>query len=294
VDADGNDLWTTDGVALCVAGDDQYHPQIATDEDGGAVVVWEDERSGSYYDIYARRVYSDGTVVWTTDGVTLCGAAYDQEEPSIVSDGIGGAIVTWQDYRSNSDWDIYAQRVDSTGTVLWYTDGLTICALTDDQEDPQIAPDGSGGAIVTWWDERGVNREIYAQRLDANGNALWGTNGVTVSSSSAHKLYPCILPDWSGGAILAWLEGSYSDIYAQKLDSDGNPVWQPDGVTLCVLDKTQDKLEIASDGAGGAIVTWHDWRDHAPNYTDVYVQRVNSAGATVWATNGVSLWGAPS
>jgi hypothetical protein len=35
----------------------------------------------------------------------------------IVSDGAGGAIVTWQDGRSGTAWDIYAQNVNADGTL---------------------------------------------------------------------------------------------------------------------------------------------------------------------------------
>jgi hypothetical protein len=41
---------------------------------------------------------------------------------------------------------------------------------------------------------------------------------------------------------------------------------------------------ITCDGAGGAIVAWDDLR--AGTNTDVYAQRLNAAGATLWATNG--------
>ena len=35
--------------------------------------------------------------------------------PWVVDDGEGGVVVMWEDYRTGKDWDVYAQRVDSTG-----------------------------------------------------------------------------------------------------------------------------------------------------------------------------------
>jgi hypothetical protein len=55
-------------------------------------------------------VNAAGAVQWTTDGMALCTAAGDQGLPAIVSDGAGGAFVTWEDARSGN-FDIYAQRV---------------------------------------------------------------------------------------------------------------------------------------------------------------------------------------
>ena len=61
-----------------------------------------------------------GSAVWQDDGVEVCGAANEQGQPQAVSDGAGGAIITWEDTREQgiSDYDIYAQRVDADGNPL--------------------------------------------------------------------------------------------------------------------------------------------------------------------------------
>src|SRR6059036_624922 len=90
--------WTADGVALCTAANDQGAPQITADGAGGAIVTWQDLRSGRG-DIYAQRVNADGVPQWTADGVALRTAAHHQDQPQITADGAGGAIVTWHDQR---------------------------------------------------------------------------------------------------------------------------------------------------------------------------------------------------
>ena len=42
-----------------------------------------------------------------------------------MSDGAGGAIITWQDSRSGGS-DIYAQRIVGSGGVQWTADGVPI------------------------------------------------------------------------------------------------------------------------------------------------------------------------
>jgi len=46
--------WTQNGVIICNAIDDQDFPQLTSDNAGGAIITWEDKRSGIYYDIYAQ------------------------------------------------------------------------------------------------------------------------------------------------------------------------------------------------------------------------------------------------
>ena len=54
----------------------------------------------------------------TVNGVALCTAANSQYNSTIVTDGSGEAIITWADFRSGSNTDIYAQKVNSNGTIL--------------------------------------------------------------------------------------------------------------------------------------------------------------------------------
>lgn len=103
--------------------------------------------------------------LWTPNGMAICTAEDNQNFPQICSDGAGGAIITWVDDRS-SELDIYTQRVNSIGDVQWALNGTAICTADNDQEDPQICSDGTGGAIITWEDRRsGADYDIYAQRI---------------------------------------------------------------------------------------------------------------------------------
>jgi hypothetical protein len=360
--AGGTLRWAEDGAPLCTATANQQSPQIVPDGTGGAIVAWQDRRSGSNDDIYAQRVQADGTVApgWPANGVAVCAAAFNQSIPQLVSDGAGGAIVVWQDGR-NINSNIYAQRVLASGTVdpAWPVNGVAVCSgAGGTQGAPQIDTDGAGGAIVTWHDSRSGNSDIYAHHVLAggtvdpgwpvNGRALcianrvqaypqiasdgaggafvtwhdsrtvggsgvdiydifaqrvlaggaiapgWPANGVALCTAISNQLYPQIVPDGAGGAIVTWydrrfgqpIDPIFQDIFAQRVSAAGVPLWTPDGVVLCAAVSTQDNPELASDGAGGAIVAW---QDHRAGTYDIYAQRVlaDSTIAPGWPVNGV-------
>jgi hypothetical protein len=100
-----------------MASEDQVYAALTGDGAGGAIVTWCDLRYSDSYNIYAQRVDAAGVVQWMLDGVSLCTATDNQWDPMIVSDGAGGAIVAWWDYRSGTSCDIYAQRVDAHGSA---------------------------------------------------------------------------------------------------------------------------------------------------------------------------------
>jgi len=274
VNANGSTLWTTNGVAICSAVGSQY-PQLVSDGAGGAIITWQDCRSGSY-DIYAQRVSASGNVLWTANGAAICIATGIQDYPVLVSDGAGGAIITWRDARSGSD--IYAQRVNASGTALWTANGVAICTAPGVQSAPQLVLDVAGGAMITWQDNRNDPCDIYAQRVNASGSRLWTANGVAICTAASSQYNPQLVSDGVDGAIITWFDprsGNY-DIYAQRVNASGNVLWTANGVAICTATEYQQHPQLISDGAGGAIIAWDDKR--SGSYYDIYAQGIDRSG----------------
>lgn len=280
--------WPPLGAALCNAVNTQNAPAMVADGAGGAIVAWQDARSGTNYDLYAQRVLAGGVVdpSWPVDGRAVKIAANDQMNPAIIADGAHGAIVTWQDYRSGTDYDIFAQHVLSTGItdVAWPLDGRVLCGAANEQSTPTIVPDGAGGAIVSWQDARGGPMDIYAQRVLASGavDPAWPLDGRALCTAADPQYLPRAVTDGAGGAIVTWYDfrgGSTSDIYAHHVSSAGvvDPAWPVNGRALCLALDDQYQEVIVSDGNGGAVVAWEDHRYGAAN-ADLYAQRVTSGG----------------
>jgi hypothetical protein len=285
--------WPSDptaNVPLCLAPGGQRYLDAAPDATGGAIVAWDDQRGGPR-DIYVQRVDGTGTPRWTANGVALCAAAGEQYEPKIVPDGSGGAIVTWTDFRGAA-FDIYAQRVDSAGTPMWTPNGVAVCTAVDFQTSPAIIPDGGGGAIVTWDDERTGNAKIYAQRLNGAGVPQWTANGVQITTALAGQARPLLVPNGAGGALVIWEDyrNGEVDIFAQRILASGarDPLWPAAGLAVALAGADQEDLALAVDGSGGALVAWAQWNGGT---RDIVLKHVLASGAIdpAWPASGRNL-----
>ncbi|MBC8310030.1 MAG: hypothetical protein ISR75_03490 [Phycisphaerales bacterium] len=56
-----------------------------------------------------------------------------------------------------------------------------ICIAGGDQAITKIVAEESGGCYVSWFDNRSGGYDVYMQRLDASGNALWQTDGILIA-----------------------------------------------------------------------------------------------------------------
>jgi hypothetical protein len=225
--------------------------------------------------------------------VPICTADGTQEHPRITTDGAAGAIIVWQDVSSPSS-DIYVQRVDARGEVKWTKDGVAICLEKDSQRLPNLVSDGSGGAVIVWWDQRSGSLDLYAQRVNGNGEVQWQPGGVSVCSAPGVQQDFDITTDGEGGAIIAWHDyrarSNAPDIYTQRIDANGKTRWKQDGIIVSRQKGFQRYPSITSDGAGGAIIAWHDWGGKG---SDVHVQRVNATGEIMWREHGVLVTDLP-
>ena len=111
----------------------------------------------------------DAHASWATNGNQASLTIKNQVNAQMISDGAGGTFVVWQDFRTDTLADVYAQRFDMSGNRLWGNNGVAVCTVADAQESPVLCSNGSGGIIVAWQDRRSTtNYDIYAQALNGN------------------------------------------------------------------------------------------------------------------------------
>ncbi len=275
MDASGEVQWTSTGRAVCTAAGAQTPYGLIASPAGGAVACWLDTRGGSWFDLYAQRVDASGAALWTDDGVAVCTGA-GPEAPTLASDGSTGALVTWQDSR-NGNRDIFVQRVDSAGATRWTANGVPVCTAAGDQYGAVVVSDGAGGAIVAWVDMRSGMNDVYAQRVNAAGTPLWPANGIALGS---HSLGTCsIVPDGSGGAIVAWVDDGGGR--ASRVTAGGGLYWGSGGV---LIHAGAGDLRTAPAGGGGVFIAFS--RYLAADNSDVFVQKLDGAGVAYWPSSG--------
>lgn len=293
IDATGKPLWEMNGVPVYNGDGDQYDPVLIADGEGGAIFAWWDVSTPDW-NIFAQRLSAEGVPMWHSNAdaenspIPLCTAVGNQGAPVAVSDEKGGVFFVWSDYRNDPQLytraQLYAQHITDQGEALWEKDGIPVCELQVNQQQPHCIPDGSGGFIVVWWDERNIFADIYAQRIDAGGKPLWGSedadsqDGIPVCTEAGVQRLPQLVPTDDMGVIVYWLDyrEDFADstedaIYAQRLDTDGNPVWEIGGIPVCSAPKAQISPQAVPTGPDAAIVVWSDAR--GPDY-DIYIQRV--------------------
>ena len=279
IDSNGNRLWDPNGIPVSNVVANRINPKIQKGKFGGVYLTWQDFRNGLDYDICAQRIAGNGSLLWNAQGLVVSEANGSQINPKIDSDSLSGGIyIAWADKRNLIDYDIYAQRIDSTGNILWATNGNPVVAEIGNQSAVDIlSTSSSNGVVVTWRDGRNGHDDIYVDKISPNGISSWLQNGVLLSASIFNKLNPNICSDGNGGAIVAWQDSTINDwdIYSQKINSIGQIQWTSGGMVVSSAIEIQSHPKNIPDGSGGSIYVWQDKR---ANQYDIYCHHLNNQG----------------
>jgi hypothetical protein len=276
--------WGSGGVPVATKHATQSLASLVPDGKGGIVVSLIDgDRNRTFNDIVVQRLSASGEKIWGEAGV-VAGSVY-VFPPLLVADGSGGAIVVFSNYDPTTGEQVMAQHVSAAGALLWPAPGIHV-ADGEHQSDPVAIEDGSGGAIVAWI-QGYPDPTGQAQRVSFEGQRLWSDQGVVLGHQMTGL---AISSDAQGASLVGWLDTRNftpdhgAEIYAQKLDGNGSPVWTPGGVAASREDAGKLHVRVAPDGEGGAFVTWEQ---ASLRPLEIAAQRVNASGAAVWAPNGL-------
>jgi hypothetical protein len=195
---------------------------------------------------------------------------------------MGGALCTWSDSRPAG---IYAQRLSGGGIPQWGTNGIALITpeLGRTVSSPAIAPDGAGGAILTYF-SRFVSgsRLIMAQRLDASAATRW-----TDTLDQQADVTQGNLRTVSSGSLVTTLTvyvrgGVFHYGIVSCVDTSGNILWRQGPFA-----DESDILGIVGDDKHGVFVLGSVTLIGEPFRFSV--QHISGSGGIAWVSGGVYI-----
>ncbi|MBU0690856.1 T9SS type A sorting domain-containing protein [bacterium] len=199
-------------------------------EDGseGVFVSWFDNRLLGHSAIYVQHIDSEGNDIWEYNGMRVILSDEPVNRPIQAFSEQNGLYVIWEDFRNGSNLDLYAQRIDDEGNLLWDEAGLLLCGESGDQQTASIAINESGGVFAAWTDGRGFWDDIYGTNLLPNGqpsDEWWeeGSGGV-ICEIAEHQTMPVLAPLSADQTLLAWVDWRSTerepvmDLYMQSIN----------------------------------------------------------------------------
>jgi hypothetical protein len=164
---------------------------------------------------------------------------------------------------------------------------LQISSLDGEQTIAKTAVCPNGDYYIGYFSSEGGNYNVRLQRMDNQGNKLWGENGILVSDHPSMSW----LTDWDmtadheNHAILTWQDirtGGNNNTVAYRISPDGTFVWGNDGIMLSNSTAFDVSPKVTVTGVNNAVFAWQS--DNV-----IIMQKISPAGTKQWGEWGITL-----
>ncbi len=190
------------------------------------------------WDLRAQKIDTTGEFLWPDSGVSISNMRLrfaDDAAFGVIgtgSDGEGGVIVVWiVQYYLRDHWNepyldrqaFLAQRVSAEGVLLWGEEGVAIADEDSLYTKGRMVTYRNGDVAVIYLVAHGV---IGLQRINGDGERLWGENGVTHDVTYPIGIGTPTL--FNGSAVLLNAVGIHDGLRSVNLfcfDEEGRQSW---------------------------------------------------------------------
>ncbi|MBI2420364.1 MAG: T9SS type A sorting domain-containing protein [Ignavibacteriales bacterium] len=277
--------WGQNGVRVSLSENNQGNQALKDDGFGGCVVVWVEN------DTYrANRVNAAGERAWGDSGVFLSNSIYidppkvirttgnifavlaasqifyinlsgqviysaNSTATEVVSDEHGGIILAGRGGSYPLNWQIVAQRKDSTGQNLWPGQFVFV---SDNADVNAVINCLTNGSIVyfSWVGKTGTQLTLEMQGVRLDGSRLLQQGSILLGNDPILERTVGIIPSLGMQTIFCWsnMQGAYGKgTYAQMFDTAGQKIWQPH--ERIVKKSGLANKKAVPDGNGGFYVS---------------------------------------
>jgi hypothetical protein len=261
------------------------NPDVAVNESGDVVVVWEELYSSSSYNGYIIRTKGYDTDGNVNFGPTTVAYSYDGRigDPSVDIDSSGNFVVVWEDDSDNNGYyQIKMKGLDADGDTRFGPS--TVNSVADGQQlNPDVAVATWGSFVVVFQDDQDGNGyyEILMRGFYSSGSQRFAQATVN-ATSTGQQYYPEVAMADSGRFAVTWQDGrSYDgyDIYTRGFYYGGSQLFSERMVNTST-DGTHVVPKIAMSGDGDFGITWRDDTD-GNGYYQIYARVYSISGSTI-------------
>lgn len=130
-----------------------------------------------FFDKAGNPLFPDNKIISDAGGIVF----WDQYDAMMANNN--HVIVTWHDDRNQDGKEKpYAQNIDGEGNTFWENNGIALSTEPGIHHFyPEVVGQGSDNSIIIIWqrtmDPAQWIKSIFGQKVDGNGNIVWGPNG---------------------------------------------------------------------------------------------------------------------
>lgn len=288
VTKNGLRLWGDKGIKLTQGKSEKTNYSLKVDKSGYAFVSYTDKSYQLDDKSFVKLIIIDpnGKIINDYNNQSVHYTSNIASETEIIPDDKGGAFVFWlESIRQKTQ--LLAQFIDPTGEKRWGDKAQIISKPNSSVINYSVGK--FGNKIYAALTYQGKNKLVYQQLISDSGKLLWGNEGKIIANSKGAQSNPQFI-FIDSTVVISWTSDfqKVKDVYLQRFDKNGNPIWGNNGIKVINNVQNQFGQKLIFDEKNGVIIAWIDKRKNK-SFADLSIQKINLDGKFVWNPDGVVI-----
>lgn len=262
---------------------------IIPNDFGGAFVFWVENSTGISKLLF-KEINFENNIKLNQKPIVITETKNILSNYKVLNISNNKFYLVWQ--TSGKIKKIYHQIFNTNGNSIENSSGKLVSNTKGIQSNPQIIATLNSSVVISWIEELNKDKNIYLQKFRIDGNLLnteWNRPIVPYNNLTGEQFSQVLTTDKQGNVLIAWFDlskknesisdnsitkiyGTKENIYAQKVDSKGNLMWNPSGVPIAIYpNSSKSYLSIVSDQNNGLIAIF---KENRGNKTGIFGQRI--------------------
>jgi hypothetical protein len=273
----------------------QNNYDIELDYSDNVIFAAQDVRS-NIQNIYGFKKRPSGSNAWSINGAVLSNSDDVDTNPVVAVNEQNNSVFAWERYDAQTELSyIVMQKLDYYGDIIWNDIVIVQSSESNSYNSPKLVALEDEYFILIWCEQSSnageVYRNIYTQKFDGDGNAIWNENlPIYTLNNVLENDTPQIIEDNNGHIIIAWLCGSpNNELRLQCFDEDGNLSMPQDGVevSLSVNNKTDYSIGFLNDDSN-IFFSWIE-ENSLQSEKAIFSQKITLTGQRLWGDNAIEV-----
>ena len=281
-------LWQNEGIQLTENKFEKVDFSFRVDKRGYVYSSYltKSLSSGHKFSVRYNSLNQNGKILSDSLKGILYNSNNTLSETEIIPDNKGGSFIFWLE-NLNQKIVLRLQFVDSTGSKVWGPKPITISKPNNNVLSYSVGKLGSRVyAAITY---QGSNKIIYQNLISDKGQLLWGEEGKLLTHQPGSQTNPQFA-FVDSSVVVSWTNEyeKLKDVFIQRFDVRGNPMWENNGKKIINIKGNQFGQRIVYDQKDGVVIAWIDKRQNNSD-ANLYIQKIDLKGKFVWDQSGVMI-----
>jgi len=276
IDADGNPLYPGNGILLSSSENAFYEITLGF-ADNSCYIYWTQNLTVPKYRtiVKGQRIVA-GATAWEDGGIDI----YNNIAKSVhLINAQGSYLIFKSSENAPILFEVRALHIEPSGEQdpNWDPEGVALFNSSnwydsDLDSHTGLIQDDLYCFVTTSNAENELS--LRAQKLAASGTVQWGDNGLQICEYDTYP--PILVTVIFGDQISILYTKEQTELYLQKLDTQGNMLFAEDGILMPGLPKYNNHWQLTQYANGAYSYFWRDGDQYyEPNLRHVYI---NSCG----------------